>query len=254
MAEKLTTWEVLRNRFPAEEYVLIEEVSDASGHLRSRSLDFMLINLWQSRGLAITGIERKSNRGDWLKELKNPKKQENHFKYCDYFYLITDKDDVAKLEEIPDTWGWYHVKGNSLKTMKAAPKLPSEPVNRSFLCAMMRRAANKEKYVHIDTVLSQVSERTEQQLAQRNIEGNRAITELKELKERVDKFIEASGVDIDHGWWNYKNDNKKIGEIVKLVLNGGIGEHKEALLRLKNSADHILKTIEKQIGYFKKVE
>lgn len=121
--KKLTPWEVLRFKFPAQEYVLIEEVSDASGFSRSRSLDYMLVNLWNSRGLAITGIEKKTNRGDWLKELKNPAKQENHFKYCDYFYLLTDKDGVAKIEEIPPNWGWYHINGSGiLKTMKVAPQ------------------------------------------------------------------------------------------------------------------------------------
>ena len=33
--KKQTTWQVLREKFPAEEYVLIEEVSDASGFSRS---------------------------------------------------------------------------------------------------------------------------------------------------------------------------------------------------------------------------
>lgn len=163
MATKATAWQVLRNKFPAEEYVLIAEVSDASGFSRSRSLDFMLINLWQSRGLAVTGIERKSNRGDWLKEIKNPAKQENHFKYCDYFYLLTDKEGVAKLEEIPANWGWYHINEKGmLKTLKAAPKLSSIPIERSLLCAMLRRADDKRDYVHKDNLEEQIATRAEQ--------------------------------------------------------------------------------------------
>ena len=58
MVNRKDTWGILRGRFPENEFVLIQEVSDASGFSRSRSLDWMLINIWPSRGLAITGIEQ----------------------------------------------------------------------------------------------------------------------------------------------------------------------------------------------------
>ena len=148
---------ILRNKYPATEYVLISEVPD-NVSTRNRYLDFMIINLWQSRGLAITGIERKSNRGDWLKEMKTPDKQEKHFRHCDYFYLLTDREGVAKLEEIPETWGWYHITQNGiLKTLKAAPKLQSQPIDRALLCAMLRRAQDKQGFIHEDTIKEHIN-------------------------------------------------------------------------------------------------
>lgn len=74
MVKDFTAYSVLRAKYPETECVLMQEVSDASGHTRSRSLDFMVVNLWNSRGLSVIGIEKKTNLGDWLKELKNPAK------------------------------------------------------------------------------------------------------------------------------------------------------------------------------------
>lgn len=234
---KLTTWEVLRYKFPENEYVLIQEVSDASGFSRSRSIDFMIINLWQSRGLAITGIERKSNRNDWLREIKQPQKQENHFKYCDYFYLLTDKEGVAKIEEIPDSWGWYHINESGvLKTLKQAPKLSPVDVNRSFLCAMLRRAADKTKYVHVDSLESRIQESAEKIKQQRNSELERKAGYYDDLKARVDEFEKASGLSLAYRW---DSNATKMGEAVKLVMNGGIEQYKEGLERIEKQIKNI---------------
>lgn len=236
--KKLTTWEVLRYKFPANEYVLIAEVSDKSGFSRSRSLDYMVINLWESRGLAINGIELKSNRSDWLREIKNPQKQENHFKYCDYFYLLTDKENVAKLEEIPLNWGWYHINEKQiLKTMKPAPKLQSVPVERSLLCAMLRRAADKEKFVHIDSIQDKIEQRAETLQERNRLEVERKLSHYTTLKETVDKFEAASGISIGlRNSWDRELPTKT-GEIVKMILANGDRDYLQNLVN-----------IEKQVG------
>jgi hypothetical protein len=247
MAEqKLTTWQVLRAKFPASEYVLIAEVSDASGFSRSRSLDYMLINLWQSRGLAVTGIEQKSNRGDWLKEMKNPAKQENHFKYCDYFYLLTDKEGVAKLEEIPPTWGWYHINDKQiLKTMKAAPKLSSLPIERSLMCAMMRRAADKTGYVKREEIQSKIDEAKKDAAANLGYVKERNLKAYDDLVKKIADFTEASGIDLLN---NYRwESGKRIGEAVRVIVNGGIDNLQNRLIDLKRSVEHIDENIEKHL-------
>jgi hypothetical protein len=251
MSKTLTTWEVLRNRFPESECVLLAEVSDASGFSRSRSLDFMVINLWQSRGLSISGIERKSNRPDWLKELKNPAKQENHFKHCDYFYLLTDKEGVAKLEEIPETWGWYHINENQvLKIMKAAPKLTPVPIDRSFLCAMLRRAANKEKYVHVDTLKTRIEERALQLQTERNFNQEREASEYRTLKDAVDDFEKASGVSIR----NWYATPAKIGEAVRIIVNGNLKGYIERMERVESHAKNIYDDISKNVSELTKTQ
>ncbi len=244
--QKLTTYQVLLNKFPSNEYVLIKEVSNASGFSRSRSLDYMAINLWVSRGLAVTGIEQKSNRGDWIKEMKSPEKQESHFKHCDYFYLLTDKEGVAKIEEIPDTWGWYHIKGNRVMTMKQAPKLQPEPIGRSLMCAMLRRAAAKDEYVHKDVFDSLVEEKVKSE-TEKYVNRDPNLKQLMELRAIVNEFEIESGIKITGSIWReypYDTNIKKIGETVKLILNNGIEDHIKDFERYRNVFKQIHNSME----------
>lgn len=242
MSEKISTWQVLRNKFPANEYVLIEEVSDKSGFSRSRSLDYMLINLWESRGLAITGVELKSNRSDWQRELKQPQKQENHFKYCDYFYLLTDKPNVAFPDEIPATWGHWHISDKGiLKTIKPAPKLQSIPVDRSLLCAMMRRAASKEGYVHESSIEDRVEQRASNIKQQKDYATAERLKEYDKLKKELDEFVEATGVkdllELKRTWSHHSG--KDMGKAVKFILNYGLDRYKNQMQRMEEEAGRI---------------
>lgn len=250
--KRLTPWEVLRLKFPEAEYVLISEVSDASGFSRSRSLDYMLINLWESRGLAVTGIEQKSNRGDWLKELKNPAKQEKHFKHCDYFYLLTDKDNVAKLDEIPATWGWYHINERQiLKTMKSAPKLTPEPVGRSLMCAMLRRAACKKQFVHLDTLDFHIQTEADKLQKIRHNELERDSAAYKDLVEKVEKFEEFSGIKITH---TYGKEMEKIGDAIRIIKDGGLDRYAGNLERINDQVKAIYDSTIKRIDTIKEYQ
>jgi len=134
-------WELIYKRFPIGEYAVFQEVRDAAGMSANRSADGIAMNLYPSRGLAINGIEVKSSRSDWLSEKKKPEKAEAIFKYCDYFWLITDGENIAKLDEIPDAWGWLCRKGEKIYTMKDAPKQTPMPIGRHFLAALLKRAS-----------------------------------------------------------------------------------------------------------------
>jgi len=227
MATKATTWQVLRNKFPSEEYVLIAEVPDHVGQ-RNRYLDFMVINLWASRGYSIIGIERKSNRGDWLKEMKTPAKQETHFRHCNYFYLLTDNENVAKLEEIPDTWGWYHINPNgTLKVMKTAPKLTPIPIPVALMCGMLRRADDKRDYVHKDQMQQFIDDKAEQIRENRNYTLEREAQNYRDLKPIVDEFEKITGVSI-----NGYDDIKDIGEAVRQIRSGGLNNFIKRFFRI----------------------
>lgn len=244
MAKEISAYQVLRNKFPANECVLIEEVSDASGFARSRSLDFMIINLWQSRGLSVTGVERKSFRSDWLKELRQPEKQENHFKYCDYFYLLTDKEGIAKLEEIPETWGWYHINEKGiLKTLKAAPKLTPLPIGKSLMCAMMRRAADKGKYVHIDTIEQRIEEARLRGLNEASSGRDYILQEAEKWKKIADEFKESTGLELGYRWGAI--EPKKFGAAVKLIEAGEIEKIEKQLHDLKTKASLVMDRVNK---------
>lgn len=209
-------WTIIRKRFPANEYAVIQEVRDAAGFSASRSADGIAMCLWPSRGLAINGIEVKSHRSDWLRELKNPKKAEAIYKYCDYWYLVTADDKVAKLEEIPETWGWLYVKGGKLYTGKEAPKLTPVTLDKGFVSSMLRRAC--EGTVPISSIEDKISEAYERGKNSKDYPAERLQKELDSLRANIDAFEQASGINLSYR-------GARLGEIVKTILHGGVEKY-----------------------------
>lgn len=239
---KLSTFDILRKRYPESQYALMAEVSDAAGFNRSRSADYIAVGLWPSRGLFIEGIELKSFRNDWLSELKNPKKAENIFKYCDFFWLLTSDETIAKTEEIPVNWGWLCIKGQRIIMKKQAPKLNSEPVSKNFLAAMLKRACNKENFVHINSIEERITRAYDLAKTENKRSIERCESLMEEMRDRINIFESTSGIKIGPN-----RDPKKIGEAVKFISEGGAESIKKDLNRLKQSTEYILSHITKSL-------
>lgn len=243
MAQIKNLYSIIRKRYPESEYALMCEVSDAAGFNRSRSADYIAVGLWPSRGLFINGIELKSFRSDWLSELKNPKKAENIFQYCDFFWLLTTDDTIAKIEEIPPTWGWLCVCGNKITVKKDAPKLTPVQLTRGFICAMLKRAVNKDNFVHVDSIQDKIEKAKEEAVSNQTYQQKNNEKRLKELQEQVTEFETASGIKITDRW----HSNKKIGEAVRFIEDGGVKEIEQQLLFLKTKAENICSNINKAL-------
>ncbi len=239
----LSVFSLLRKRYPSNEYALMEEVRDKAGFYASRSADYIAVNLWPSRGLAVNGIELKSFRNDWLSELKKPEKAENIFQYCDYFYLLTSDDTIAKIEEIPDAWGWLSIKGQKIYVKKEAPKLQPLAFTRHFVCAMLKRAVDKTDFVHHDDIHDKLEKAKEQAKINKEWELTRAIKERDELTKIINDFRLYSGIDLQTSRYEYSNTTKKIGEAVKFINNGGAESIKDQLLGLEKTAQIVLDRI-----------
>jgi len=239
----MNTWEILQKRFPPNEYALMQEVSDAAGFHRSRSADFIAVNLWPSRGLAINGIELKSFRSDWLSELKKPQKAENIFQYCDYFWLLTSDDNVAKIEEIPISWGWMTIKNEKVFVKKEAPKLEPKQVSRHFMCSMLKRAVDKTEFVHRDSIKDEIEKQKESTKISKEWELKRLHEENDRLTKIMNDFKESSGIDLHSTQWNgYKPS--KMGDAVKFIMNNdGLENFKKRLSNLEVEAKRIHENI-----------
>lgn len=133
----------LRERFCPPEFAFFEEVGD-SGSSSGVYADGVAVNMWASRGYAITGFEVKISRSDWLRELKRPDKSEPILTKCDYWYLVAP-DEVYQADEVPVSWGILSFKNGKLRETRKAPKLEPKPVTRAFLAQMFRRGHAKEE-------------------------------------------------------------------------------------------------------------
>lgn len=242
---KPDVYSILKKRYPEGQYALMAEVSDAAGYNRSRSADYIAVGLWPSRGLSIIGIELKSFRSDWLGELKNPRKAENIFKYCDYFWLLTIDDTIAKMEEIPDNWGWMCIKGSRIIVKKEALKLTPEPISKTFMCAMFKRASDKSRFVHVDSIQDKIDQAKESARNERKMSLDRAEKEIMDLKKKILDFEKASGIKMMWG------DQKKAGEAVNFILSGGAKNQMNELRQLQRTAEVINRSI---TGYIESIE
>lgn len=129
---------MLRKRFEAPEWALLEEVAPRTGG-GTRYADAVSMNLWHSRGHALYGFEIKTSRGDWLRELKQPEKTEQSvFAYCDRWYIVAPAG-VVKDGELPPTWGLFELRATGLVEKVAGKNLEAKPLTRAFFASLMRR-------------------------------------------------------------------------------------------------------------------
>lgn len=243
MSNKKPTLDILLKKFPANEYALMAEVRDATGFNASRSADFLAMGLWPSRGLDLIGIERKSYRGDWIKELKTPAKAENIFQYCDRWYLLTDNEDVAKIEEIPATWGWMHIGvDDKLKVIKEAVKLSPVTMTRSFLACILKRAACKDGWVTAESINDKIAAAKEAGVQERGHRNKRDIENYLILAKEVKDFEETTGIKLSNQRWGVTG--KQTGEAVRFLLDGGLEGIKKQITMIENLNIGIGKKIE----------
>jgi hypothetical protein len=237
---------ILRKRYPEREYALMEEVSDRAGFGRSRSADYIIMNLWPSRGLSLHGIELKSYRSDWLNELKKPEKAENIFQYCDYFWLLTTEESIAKENEIPEKWGWMNIKGGKIFTIKEAPKLTPKPISRDFLACLLKRSSDKSGYIRTSEIQDKIKDAKEQAKEESDRQANYKANKYDELKNILEEYKTASGIDLINRDW--RSTVKDIGSTVRFIQSGGTESIRNQLLQLENTAKNVLERISKSLS------
>ncbi len=230
---------MIEGKFPGPAYVTLNEVRDGTGAYAARSADVMAFGVWPSRGLEIIGLEIKSYRGDWLRELKSPAKAESIAPYCDKWYVVAS-DDVVKLEEVPVAWGWLAPTGRGLKVMKESASPEATPLDRSFFMSIVRNIARS--YVPKSEVEDLAESRAKSMADARDLKNKWALENAEKLDESVKKFEEASGIKIDR----YGFDAKETGEVVKMVLNKSLHYHTGNLVK---SAEKLKEAYESLIAH-----
>lgn len=222
--------ELLRARYPREQYVLIPSVRSRTGAVDCRTADAITVGLWPSRGIEVEGFECKVSRSDWLRELKNAEKAEEICRYCDRWWIVVADKAIVHDGELPPTWGLMAVSGGKLRMITPAPKLTPSPLSRGFVAAMLRRM---DQVSAPDDALeaARIAGRAEgRQLAEKD---DRHARKVEQLRQAIDGFEKASGVKLSE--WG---SNEKIGEAVAVVL---AGKH----LRVRSDLENLIRTAER---------
>lgn len=245
MSEKLQS--AIARRCPAPEWATFFEVRNDAGFEARRSADAVAMNTWPSRGLAIHGFECKVSRSDWMRELRDPSKSAPIQKYCDRWWIVVDSDDVAKVDEVPETWGLLVLRGKSLVQVKEAPKLEPEALSRGFMAAVLRNAGNGL------VPKSQVDELVQERL-DRSIKSNRDSVmwqaerdaeSLKDLRAKIASFETSSGIKLDDRYaWGDIADPTKLGAAVRAILSGDSRHTPGSLKQAKNLIDGVARDLQ----------
>jgi hypothetical protein len=224
----------LRARFCAPEWAIFFEVGDATG---------------AQHRLEIQGFEVKVSRSDWTKELKSPDKSGPVQQYCDRWWIVTPAG-IVKDGELPPTWGHYEVsEGGKIRQVVAAPKLESIPVSRAFVASIMRRASSADEETVNAMVFKQVELAREHDRRQIDREIESRSQQLKELREQIREFEEASGIKIS----NRYSGGKELGKAVKLVMASGVGRTYGGVQSIRNTVMSTLKELDKALSAFDEV-
>lgn len=231
-------------KFCAPEWATFLEVHNSTGATQRRSADAMAMNLFPSRGLRLHGFEFKASRGDWLRELKQPAKSESIQRYCDHWWIVT-LPDIVKPDELPPTWGLYVLKGSGLHAVTKAPELESQPVDRPFMAALLRRAHEFAGRDLNEAVKKRTAEDEARAAERVRTEIERGTREYRALREAVDTFEASSGFSIANMWGG---GDAEIGAAVKLVKAAGVLSTYGGVRRLAEQAREFAERVERTMA------
>lgn len=231
--------QLLRNRFCSPEWAFIPQVRNGTGYLKTtRTADALAMGLWPSRGLFLHGFEIKVQRGDWIKELKNPEKAEELAQFCDFWWIMAPQD-IIKPDEIPATWGLMVPFGETTKIIKQAQQLTPQPIDKLFFAALLRRA--QEVVTPEAKLKASFEEGNKKGREDVRQEFEYASRDYRELQQACLLFEKKSGVSINK--WSSEN----IGEAVRMVLDGEHLRIKDQLQNLLEQSKKITERIEKEL-------
>jgi hypothetical protein len=187
-AKQLTASDIraaLKLAYKAPEAVVGFEVSNATGANARRHVDAVVMDLWPSRGLALTAVEIKISRGDFQRELKQPEKSEAIAKYCDFFVIAAPKG-LIRADELPLAWGLWEVDAAGALKIKVRPqRTEAQPVDRHFLAAMVRAFSYADAAM-VDAIVAQRRQVLEREYADKTEGFHRRV------REEVDRRSNAS--------------------------------------------------------------
>ncbi len=243
----------LSKKYPSPQYAFLSQVRNHTGWINrehgTRTADAMALSLWPSRGLHLEGFELKISRSDWQHELKQPQKAEGIVEFCDYFTLVISDISIIDIGEVPKTWGIKALQHGTIKTIRESPMLQAKPMDRAFLCGFMRNVAESTASMYTPTaeVDSIVKERVAATIEYEIKKSNMKSEQYDKLIDNLRKFKESSGLDLEQMQYAWRADPEKLGEAVKMVMDGEHRRLKERLIYLQQTASNILLDIDKQI-------
>ena len=231
MSTEYDIYAALERMFRAPAYIMLAGVRNQTGYSRiTRTADALAVSVFPSRGLYAIGFEIKTARGDWKRELDNPAKSEEIMRFCRHWYVAAPAG-VVNREEVPQTWGYIEAGEKRSRVVVRAPVLSPEPPSMAFVCSVLRSASAACVPAHS----------VQPKIEAAHTEAMKIVDSLvdrrtKELREKIERFEEASGVTLGERW-----ECGRIGKAVKLVRAAGAENMTENIAHLVNACENLAK-------------
>jgi len=227
----------LKAKYPPPQYATLFEVRNQTGYGNGtiRYADAIVMDLYPSSGMNMSGFEFKMSRQDFINELQNPGKHKKIADHCNSWWLIVGDKDIIKEGELPDSWGLMIPRGDKLIIKKHAPIKQVENIPRSFLSSLLRSALNVSPGEAL--IKAVVNEAVRVDRDKRKLDIGMQLEKEKApyayLKESIDKFEERSGIKIT------SFNGPQMGAAVKFVMQGGLKGLSNKMIDIKRIADQI---------------
>lgn len=219
----------LEEKFPAPQYAFLRHVRNSTGYSAKtvRTADALAFGLWPSRGLDLHGFEVKVAKSDLQRELDNPEKADEIAQYCDYWWIAVPSPNIYEGLVLPSAWGIIVCsEKKKARVAKEADKLKAKPLNRAMLAAIMRKV---HESAGLDAEIARrVREQTDKVWKEAYESGKKERARVHEqynkLLERVQKFKEGTGIDLEWSWdidADITLARRAFQLIVNLEKNGG---------------------------------
>lgn len=227
-------------------HAIMWEVGDATGARHSRLADAVIMGLWPSRGINLEGVEIKTHRSDWLRELKDPGKAEQIGRYCD-FWWIHATPDVVRPEELPPGWGLRVYDGRIWTTPVEAVQRQAEPMTREFLAALLRRSDQQNEKLardHADQVLVKERALIEERIKVQVAERTRYSASLANI---ADEFEKATGLSVKElsSYGEATRAARMTAALMKQDLHSPYEGLEQLVRQLRQTADAAAEAMEK---------
>lgn len=109
--------DALRSHLDPAKWACVEEVE---------RIDLLAVGVWRSTGYRWHGFEVKVSRGDWLRELRKPGKNQAHL--C-HGWSVATLPGLVKPEELPGGWGHIELRASGGVTWMRRPTWQPKPLD-----------------------------------------------------------------------------------------------------------------------------
>ncbi len=216
-------------------YVTAVQVNNGAGFSYRRTIDAVVFDTWPSGGLKLHGLEIKVSKQDLRRELQNTQKSAEWSEHLDQFSIVAPKG-LVDLDLLPPKWGLFIPNGEGLRARRKPLMLHAEKrteLNRSIAAAFVRALVDRSLSHEAKVAEFQRGHEIGKDEGERNTKASQR--RVKELEQAIVDFEQASGVGIS----TWQSD--KIGEAVKMVMNGGIKRRISYAPNVRTLGEQLLK-------------